>query len=209
MTTIKGTPAAHLMLTARPYLGIARQIQVDAAVTSWRHNRKRQLRSAWAVTAVAPDAAACTPACDFSWLVGLLEGEGYFGLTSGVYPVLKLEMCDEDIVGRACRILGAPGVRRDEPRDPAWSPTYVTAVSGHDAAIWMEMLRESMGERRRSAIDRALAAYQPIRLTHPPATCTVPRCDEPHRSRGLCHKHYMSWLRDVAKGRAPRVTPLR
>lgn len=48
-----------------------------------------------------------------------------------------------------------------------------------------------------------------IRLVDPPPTCVVPGCDRPHESRGLCHKHYMSWLRDVAKGRAPRVTPLR
>ena len=209
VTTIKGTPAAHLMLAARPFFGIARQIQLDAAIASWRRNRKRQLHSAWAGTGVAPDPAACTAACEFSWLVGLLEGEGYFGVTSVVYPVLKLEMCDEDVVARACRILGAPGVRRDEPRDPRWSHTYVTAVSGHGAATWMVKLRGSMGERRRKVIDHALENYRPIRLIAPPTICTVPLCDEPHRSRGLCHKHYMSWSRDVAKGRTPRVRPLR
>ena len=112
MTTIKGAPAAHLMLAARPHLGIARQVQLNAAIASWRRNRKRRVHSRSAATAVAPDPAACTAACEISWLVGLLEGEGYFGLTSGVYPVLTLEMCDEDVVERACRILGAAGVRR-------------------------------------------------------------------------------------------------
>ncbi len=196
------------MLATRPHLGIARRLQIDAAIDSWRRNRKRQLLAGWANAATAPAAGVCTAACEFSWLVRLLEGEGHFGLT-GTYPVLKVEMCDEDIIERVCRILGAPGVRRDEPRDPRWSPTYITAVSGHSAAMWMVRLREAMGERRRSAIDRALAAYQPIRLIDPPATCTVPLCDGPHRSRGLCHKHYMSWSRDVAKGRAPRIRPLR
>ena len=209
MTTIKGTPAAHLMLAARPFLGIARQLQLDAAIASWRRNRTRRLDSAWAVASVAPDVHGCTYECDFSWLAGLLEGEGHFGLTSGVYPVLKLEMCDEDVVGRARGILGAPGVRRDEPRDKDWSPTYVTAVSGHDAAMWMVKLRESMGERRKAAIDNALAKYHPVRLIDPPTTCIVRDCESPHRGRGLCHKHYMSWSRDVAKGRAPRITPLR
>jgi hypothetical protein len=75
--------------------------------------------------------------------------------------------------------------------------------------MWMIKLRESMGERRRAAIDNALANYHPIRLIDPPATCIVAGCESPHRGRGLCHKHYMSWSRDVAKGRAPRITPLR
>src|SRR6185436_10271574 len=98
MTTIKGTPAAHLMLAARPFLGIARQLQLDAAIASWQRNRKRRLDSARPVASVAPDGDACTNECDLSWLAGLLEGEGHFGTTSAGYPVLKLEMCDEDVV---------------------------------------------------------------------------------------------------------------
>src|SRR5207244_4906431 len=37
-------------------------------------------------------------------------------------------------------------------------------------------------------------------------TCVVPGCTKPHRSRGLCHAHYMLWSRDLKKGRIPRVT---
>jgi len=66
-----------------------------------------------------------------------------------------------------------------------------------------------MGARRTAAIDAALAAYKPVRLVDPPATCVVPDCRDETRARGLCHKHYMSWSRDVAQGRTPRVTPLR
>jgi hypothetical protein len=73
----------------------------------------------------------------------------------------------------------------------------------------MRRLRPFMGIRRTAAIDAALAAYHPIRLIDPPERCVVDGCDDPHRSRGLCHRHYMSWMRDVAKGRTPRVTPLR
>ena len=73
----------------------------------------------------------------------------------------------------------------------------------------MRELRPYMGLRRIAAINVALAAYHPIRLTQMSATCVVSGCNRPHRSRGLCHAHYMSWWRDRAKGRAPRVTPLR
>lgn len=159
-----------------------------------------------------PDPGQCDAACDVAWLAGLLEGEGSFGVGSSsdrAYPIVSVQMCDEAIVSKAAAILGAPSVRSREPRKPRWRTTHVTTLVGSDAARWMQRLRPFMGERRADAIDAALLAYRPIHLVDPPSTCVVPGCDRPHESRGLCHKHYMSWLRDVAKGRAPRVTPLR
>jgi hypothetical protein len=100
-------------------------------------------------------------------------------------------MCDAAVVFRAARVLGAGAVAMREPEQAEWRPTY------------------GMGERRRTAIDAALAKYQPVYLVDPPASCVVPGCSEPHRGRGLCHKHYMMWSRDKAKGRAARIAPLR
>jgi hypothetical protein len=179
VTTIKGTPGAHLMLASRPHLGIARQAQIDLALASWRSKRRRWDHSealctvpaceargsirglcerhydAWrkatrrggtsGVTPVdrpadpppGPARESCSTECELSWLAGLLEGEGHFGLTGGCYPVLKLEMCDEDVVTRAARLLGATGVHRDEPSNAKWNPTFVTAVTGYEAAMWM------------------------------------------------------------------------
>jgi hypothetical protein len=154
----------------------------------------------------------CGSRCDLIWLAGLLEGEGTFGLNGRppcAYPVISVEMCAEDVVRRAARILGVTSVYRREPDEPAWSATFTAKIAGHDAAGWMRELRPYMGLRRLVAIDRALAAYQPIRLTEVPETCLVSGCEKPHRSRGLCHAHYMSWSRDRAKGRIPRITPLR
>lgn len=154
-----------------------------------------------------------TNECDVAWLAGLLEGEGTFAVnrySSEIgYPLISVQMCDEAVVTRAGRLLGAPSVQRREAEHERWSPTYVAAITGHHAAIWMRRLRDSMGTRRRAAIDAALAAYHPIRLVNPPAACTVTDCDRPHRGRGLCHKHYMMWSRDRAKGREARITPLR
>ena len=146
------------------------------------------------------------------WLAGLLEGEGTFSVNATpphAYPFISVQMCDEDVVTRVAQILGAVGIQRREPENVNWSVTYVAKISGHSAANWMRRLRPYMGLRRIVAIDRALAAYHPIRLTNAPATCVVPGCDRPHRARGLCNTHYMSWSRDRAKGRAPRVTALR
>lgn len=148
-----------------------------------------------------------------AWLTGLLEGEGTFCVTREsaeiAYPVVKVEMCDEGIVSRVARLIGTPNVwRRERDRD-GWRPTYVTAISGHHAATCMRRLRDSMGTRRKAAIDAALSQYHPIRLVDPPASCIVPGCSEPHRGRGLCHKHYMMWSRDQKNGRVARITPLR
>ena len=105
--------------------------------------------------------------------------------------------------------LGADSVSMREPEQADWRPTYVAKVGGRRAADWMRTMRELMGERRRAAIDAALARYRPVYLVDPPASCVVPGCSEPHRGRGLCHKHYMMWSRDKAKGRAARIAPLR
>lgn len=150
--------------------------------------------------------------CQISWLAGLLEGEGCFAIarTNGhAYPVIELQMCDEDVVRRAAEMLRAVSVSRREPDEEHWSPTFTAKIAGHAAASWMLRLWLLMGIRRGAAIDAALAAYDPIRLVEPPEACVVPGCGAPHRSRGLCHKHYMSWSRDVARGRVPRITPLR
>ena len=158
------------------------------------------------------DLAACESSCILSWLAGLLEGEGTFGLNGKApraYPVISVEMCDFDVVSRAANVLGAASVQLREPDEARWNLTYVAAIVGKRAAEWMRTLRPCMGLRRGAAIDAALVAYQPIRLIDPPETCLVDGCKRPHRSRGLCNTHYMSWSRDLAKGRTPRVTPLR
>jgi hypothetical protein len=147
----------------------------------------------------------------FAWLAGLLEGEGTFSINRQSaetgYPVIKLTMCDEGIVARAASLIGAPGVWRKEPEQEGWSPSFVAAITGHHAATWMRRLRDSMGTRRRAAIDAALAAYHPVRLVDPPTSCIAPGCDQPHRGRGLCHKHYMMWSRDRVNGREAADRP--
>ena len=217
VTTIKGAPAVRLMNGVRAFVSSVRQSQIDRAISSW-HGRSRRRNARSPITerdsglepfvftngSVDDDAAVW-------WLAGLLEGEGTFGIArrpGRAYPVVSVEMSDQTVVLRAAQILGA-SVQPREPVDPEWSVTYVARITGHGAAGWMRRLRDRMGDRRSAAIDVALAAYRPIRLREVPAKCVVPNCGKPHRSRGLCHSHYMSWSRDRAKGRTPRITPLR
>src|SRR5207302_702675 len=148
---------------------------------------------------------------DRAWIAGLLEGEGSFiasRATRSSYPVLKVEMCDRDVIERAARLLDTR-VWFVPPGTEDWRPTYVAQIAGHRAAEWMRALRPYMGLRRTAAIDTALSAYHPIRLIAPPPVCVVDGCERGHRARGLCNTHYMSWSRDRAMGRTPRITPLR
>jgi hypothetical protein len=117
-------------------------------------------------------------------------------------------MCEREVVERVAALLDTR-VSVEGPGTEGWRPTYVARIAGHRAAKWMGVLRPMMGVRRTAAIDAALAAYHPVRLTEVPATCVVAGCGRPHRSRGLCNTHYMSWSRDRAKGLTPRITPLR
>ena len=145
------------------------------------------------------------------WLAGLLEGEGSFHTTGG-YPVVKLTMCDRDIVTRVAELLGDTRVwdmTQDGDAERGWSPTWATGLAGARAADLMRTLRPLMGVRRGAAIDRALEVYDPVRLVSPPAQCVIDGCDRPHRSRGLCNTHYMKWSRDRGSGREARVKPLR
>lgn len=213
-TTIKGASAIRVMHAVRPFLSQTRQLQIDRAIT-WSQPRRRRPRdlvgSETAFSGLLPAPRESNAACDQAWLAGLLEGEGSFVVNRDVgnsYPVIKVEMCEREVIDRAAVILSAR-VWVEDSRAEAWRATYVAQIVGHQAAVWMRQLRPYMGLRRTAAIDAALAAYQPIRLIAPPAVCLVLHCKRPHRSRGLCNTHYMSWSRDRAKGRTPRITPLR
>lgn len=158
------------------------------------------------ITQPDPDTRAA-----LAWLAGLLEGEGSFDALrhrDHHYPRISVSMCDEDVIGRARAILGSRSVWRDEPRQDGWSAMFATALTGARAADAMNTLLPFMGRRRASEIASALAAYQPIRVARR-SGCTVPGCEQPHDSRGLCHRHHMQWWRDVRHGRVPRVAALR
>jgi hypothetical protein len=223
-TTIKGAPAAHVMHAVRPLLGEARKLQIDLAISSWQMRtgprRRRRTDDSDSLSPFVPVAdpsdtaqadGKSREACDRAWVAGLLEGEGSFTVNRGArlsYPVLKVEMCEQEVIERAARLLDAR-VSFVPPGTEGWRPTYVARIAGHRAAEWMRAVRPYMSLRRTAAIDAALSAYHPVRLFAPPLVCVVMGCERSHRARGLCNTHYMSWSRDRAHGRTPRVTPLR
>lgn len=181
----------------------------------WKARRKGRASPYVPLGPQLPDATLTAPEAGhdgaIAWLAGLLEGEGNFSSNKGC-PVIKVSMCDRDVILRAAELFGGRSVwdvTDARAQERGWSPAWATGVAGTRGAELMREIREWMGTRRRSAIDRALAAYHPIRLTAPPEICVTDGCERPHRSRGLCNTHYMKWSRDRTHGREARVTPLR
>lgn len=97
---------------------------------------------------------------DVIWLAGLMEGEGCFTWCSSL--TVTLAMCDEDVVRRAARIMGARSVRyrKRNPDRETQRPTFEFALTSARAAGWMMMLYPFMGERRQRRIRELLARWR-------------------------------------------------
>lgn len=103
---------------------------------------------------------------DIYWLAGLMEGEGSFGLRSGLaskgsQPVLQLGMTDRDIVERARTVLrhGA-AIYTVKPNGMHKKTAYKFVMVGPQAVGWMMILYALMGERRQACIRDTLAAWR-------------------------------------------------
>jgi hypothetical protein len=136
------------------------------------------------------------------WLAGLLEGEGMFRAGPRRRPAqirLELTMTDPDVVEHARELMKSSRLSRDDRgQDRGWRTACRTVLGSRRAEAVMRELRPLMGDRRKHEIDAALkarASLQYLRLIPAPPHCTVDGCTSPHRGRGLCHKHYMRWLR--------------
>ena len=104
---------------------------------------------------------------DIAWLGGLLEGEGWFGLTHrDKYPTISLKMTDEDTVKRAAAIWGSKAF----PYKTSW----ITQIAGYRAIQWMFMLYTFLGKRRREKVAKVVQ-YWKVRHTRAP-NGTRPTC---------------------------------
>ena len=89
---------------------------------------------------------------DIIWLAGLLEGEGWFGLSDGKYPVIGLKMCDEDIV---VRVSDMWNVRVNHHRN-----YWMANIYGTNAIEWMITLYLLLGSRRRKVIAEIIKFWE-------------------------------------------------
>lgn len=105
---------------------------------------------------------------DFGWLVGVLEGEAYFGFNSKTYRV-DISMVDEDTICRCAKIMGElvgeslvvtskmPSGDRQE--------LYNIVITGARAKRLMLIVVKYMRYRRRAQIWQALNKYNRKKVT--------------------------------------------
>lgn len=102
------------------------------------------------------------------WLVGLLEGEGYFGFEKWSQRV-QLKMTDLDVIEKASSILskvtGREHTIHESPNNVLGeNMPYVVAVHGEDARKVMHLVVKHMSFRRKCRIWQSLNGYKPKNL---------------------------------------------
>ena len=115
---------------------------------------------------------------EIAWLGGLLEGEGYFGLAHRRYPIVKLEMTDEDTVVKVATIWNTRIYRHKN----AW----VTQVNGAYAIQWMLTLYPFLNKNRKGIIVKA------VKFWRENSRFLIPTC-HPNKKvhvSGLCRSCY-------------------
>jgi len=98
-------------------------------------------------------------AMTLAWLAGLLEAEGSFlrpAPSAPNAPILVCRMTDADVIQRTADCFGVRPLAIDKG---AYRTEYSARVKGAPAVRLMRELRPYMSARRRTAIDRALAAF--------------------------------------------------
>lgn len=100
---------------------------------------------------------------ELGWLVGILEGEGYFAYVNRGHRV-NLQMTDEDAVNSAAiiinKIIGKEvKITHRMPRNSKHQESYQIVVGGESARILMKTIVPFMHGRRRSRIWQSLNNY--------------------------------------------------
>jgi len=92
------------------------------------------------------------------WVAGLLEGEGFFGLTKNS-PTIALKMNDVDVVEKFKSVVKTTDKIFREER-LGGNPAYVTKLYGGPAIQWMMTIYPLMGLRRKAKIREILQYWK-------------------------------------------------
>lgn len=105
---------------------------------------------------------------ELAWLVGLLEGEGTFSISTSRpkpnggyyrYPRVRVTMTDQDVVEHVAKLFGGTKVHFTHPpsaQAAGHAPQWATELQGKKAVILMERVLPYMGNRRQARIRELL-----------------------------------------------------
>jgi len=103
---------------------------------------------------------------DFSWFIGIIEGEAYFGIDKKRNsPEFTISMCDDDIVEKLSKFLDAP-IRSFVPSGKnvsggLYKTQHRIAVRGRKAWIIMQKVEPYLSKRRKDQISNVRENYKP------------------------------------------------
>lgn len=102
---------------------------------------------------------------ELGWLVGILEGEGSFGLHNS--QVIEVNMTDEDTIYKVAsiyeRVLGI-AVNVTEIQKSRGKDVYCVRIYGERARIIMRLVVTHMSYRRRQIIWQCLNGFKPPKV---------------------------------------------
>ena len=125
---------------------------------------------------------------EIAWLGGLLEGEGYFGLSRKKYPRIGIEMTNEDTIIKVAAMWDSRVTRRRNTRRNTW----ITQVNGFKAVKWMMLLLPFLSKCRRSAIADVIKVWKEITYVNVDGIRRMAKChpDSVAIAFGLCSYCY-------------------
>ena len=107
---------------------------------------------------------------DFSWLVGIIEGEGCISIsrhnkTEKSDPVFEVAMTDEDVIQKVAHLLNHEYRSYVPPGRTVDGQPYKTAhkvkFQGRKAMAIIDIIYPHMSSRRQKRIDEVREAYSP------------------------------------------------
>ncbi len=103
---------------------------------------------------------------DYSWFVGIIEGEGYFGIDKRKNsPAFTISMCDRDIMEKLAEMLDG-NMCTNVPsgktvKGESYKTQYRIALHGRKAWALMENVEPYLSERRKEQIRVVRENYKP------------------------------------------------
>jgi len=103
---------------------------------------------------------------DFSWFIGIIEGEAYFGIDKNKNcPEFVISMTDSDVIEKISNLLDA-SVRIYIPSGKTasggiYKTQYRVAVRGRKAWIIMQKVEPFLSKRRKEQISTVRENYKP------------------------------------------------